>query len=175
MAIKAVRAWTYKPATRDGIPITQDNKRARVQFIMKGSEEGVTKRFRSRYKQANEYIVAGNFPAASSLIDELESNKKRLLSEVCNLDVLKGAYFAKLGDRESALEHVERALVVAEHSVSKDMYVTLLRQAVVQNGLLHNYATALNRYDKLLEVDHDLAADDPIRAIARNSCPFLAP
>jgi len=166
-AIRAASAWTYRPATRDGKPTTQYNKTARLLFIVKGQDNIVSKQFQNTYKKALLRIKDGDMATAKDLIGKLDATEKRLLAEVCYLDVLKARYFEKEGDKKKANRHVERALVIADDVVSKNIYVYLLKRSVVNNGLLNNYQKSLKRYATLLEVDRHLAADDPIHDFAK--------
>lgn len=166
-AIRAASAWTYRPATRDGKPTTQYNKSARLLFIVKGLENTVSKQFQNSYKKALTSIKDGDLATAKDFIGKLDANEQRLLAEVCYLDVLKARYFEKEGDKKKANRHVERALVIADDVVSKNVYVYLLKRSAVNNGLLNNYQKSLKRYLTLLEVDSQLAADDPIHDFAK--------
>ena len=94
-AIEAVSRWTYRPATLQGKPVIQGNKFARLVFQFEHSEGGVTRTFLGVYKKARKAIEDGDLELAQSLIEELDANGKRLLAEVCYLDMLKRNYFAK--------------------------------------------------------------------------------
>jgi TonB family protein len=165
-AINAASAWTYKPATRDGKPITQHNKRARMLFSIKGLDNTVSETFRNTYKKALSAIKNGDMATAKALISELDDDEKRMLAEVCYLDVLKARYFEKEGNRKATHKHVERALVLADDVASENIYAYLLKQSVVNNGVLKNYQTSLERYAALQELDGQLAADDPVHGFA---------
>jgi len=165
-AISAVSAWTYEPATRNGEPVIQYNKSSRHTFKITGQGEGVTKSFQFAYKSALEAIREGDLGEADSLISKLDSNKKRLLSEVCYLDILKASYFRSKGNSKAARVHLERALVIADEVTTDGMYIALLRQAIAEQAKAQNYRTALQHFNTLLEVDSDLAADDPVYKLA---------
>ena len=165
-AIRAANTWTYKPATQDGKPTTQYDKTARMLFIIKGMDNTVSQQFQTTYKEALQAIKDGDMASAESHISDLDKNEKRLLAEVCYLDVVKARYFEEQGDKKAAHKHTERALVIADDVVSKGIYIYLLKRSVVNNGLLNNYQTSMERYATLLEIDGQLAADDPIHDFA---------
>ena len=166
-AIRAASAWTYQPATRNGKAVNQYNKNERLLFIITGQENTVSEQFQNSYKKALISIKDGDLATAKGLIGKLDANEQRVLAEVCYLDVLKARYFEADGKKKKAHKHVEHALVIADDVVSKGIYAYLLKQSVVNNGLLNNYRTSLKRYASLLEVDGDLASDDPIHDFAK--------
>ena len=166
-AIKTVSTWTYQPATWNGNPVAQANMTASIIFTMTNSNVEVTGSFRSNYEKANTAILGGDLSGAKSIIDKLDSGKKKRLSEVCHLDILKATYWQSRGDNAETLHYVNRALVIADVAVSNDMYTSLLRQAIAAEEASHNYISALNHYKTLLEVEGDISADDPIRGVVK--------
>jgi len=161
-AIKAARARIYKPATLQGKPVMQGNTQLRTIFSIKGSDGGVSKRFLRTYRTASKALDDGDLDQANKLIEKLDKQEKRLLAEVCYLDMLKARYFVKTGDDKATLRHVERALIIADVVAKKEIYFSLLRQGIVDNAKANNFQTSLKHYDSLLEVDKNLAPDDSI-------------
>lgn len=165
-AVEATQARTYKPATRNGKPVMEGNRTARYTFIMNNSSGGVSNTFLTIYKKASDAIENQDLELAKNLIDELDANRKRRLAEVCYLDMLKANYFDKKGDDQATLRHVERALMIANDVASKDIYINLLKQGIVDNGKANNFHTSLAHYNTLLEVDDKLPPNDPIHKFA---------
>ena len=165
-AVEAVQARTYKPATRNGIPVMEGNRTFLYGFIMESSSGGVSNTFLTTYKKASDAIEDQDLELAKNLIDELDSYRKRRLAEVCYLDALKANYFDKKGDTQATLRHVERALMMADDVASKDIYINLLKQGVVDNGKAGKFHTSLEHYNTLLEVDDKLPPNDPIHKFA---------
>jgi len=165
-AIDAASAWTYKPATRNGKPVAEYNRKARASFSIKGNDDTVSRAFQNKYQEAVKAIKGGDLETAKFLIYELDKSKKRLLAEVCYLDVLKEFYYRVTGDQKAALRYVERALVIASDVVSKETYIDLLKESVIQNAIAKNYQTSLERFATLQEVDSDLTLDDQIYKFA---------
>lgn len=87
-AIRAVSGWIYAPATKSGKPVIQYNKQVRNTFKITDMGEGVTKSFKHYFRNATKAVREGDLEKAEGLIAKLDSNKKRLLSEVFYLDVL---------------------------------------------------------------------------------------
>jgi len=171
-AISAVKAWVYTPATRNGEAVIQYNRRVRTVFSINADDDksvrslfniGVTKSFLAKYKDANKAIDDGDMEEAKSLIAKLDSYKKRLLTEVYYLDVLKASYYQRKHDSEATLKYLERVLVIANEVATKERYIGLLKQAVVENARAGNYRAALQHYNTLLEVDQTQIADDQLR------------
>jgi len=161
-AIRATRGRIYQPATINGKPVMQGNVFLRSIFQIKNSDGGVSKPFLSTYRDASKALDNDDLDLAKSLIDKLDAKEKRLLAEVCYLDMLKARYFSKTGDNKATLRHVERALVIADDVASNPIYIHLLRQAIVDNGRANNYQASLKHYEILLETDKKLAPDDPV-------------
>jgi len=161
-AIEATSKRIYKPATLRGEPVMQGNVYLRSIFQIMDSDGGVSKRFLKSYRDASKALDEGNLDLANKLIEKLDSNEKRLLAEVCYLDMLKARYFEKMGNDKAALRHVERALVIADDVATKRIYIHLLRQAIVDNGKTNNFQASLQHYETLIEVDNKMATDDPI-------------
>lgn len=166
-AIEAASNKTYQPATIDGKPIMQGNVFLRSVFQMRSSDGGVGKSFQRSYRAASKALDDEDLELAKSIIDKLDAEEKRVLAEVCYLDMLKARYFSIAGDQKETLRYVERALVVADTAAAKPVYINLLKQAIVDNGRAKNYQASLNHYETLLEVDKSLAADDPVRDYVR--------
>ncbi len=164
-AVKAVSDWRYEPATRNGKPAIQYNTNVRQIFKIKNEDAGVTESFRSHYQNATDAIKANDLETAKDLITKLNANPRRLLSEVCYLDILKATYYQHQGKDKASLKYLNRALVIADKETSNNMYIALLRQAIVEHAKAGNYHSVLRYFNTLQEVDTDLAADDPLRAV----------
>ena len=165
-AIEATRTRTYQPATLSGKPVMQGNMSVRVVFELKDSSGGVSKPFLKVYKKASRALDDKDYELAKSLIDKLEQNEKRLLAEVCYLDMLKARYFEERGNSKATLRYLERALAIADMVASKPIYISLLKRAIVANAKANSFHASLKHYDKLLEVDKELSPDDPIHQLA---------
>lgn len=161
-AIKATRNRVYQPATINGEPVMRGNVFLRSIFQITSSDGGVSKSFLRYYRKASKALDEGQLDEAKSLIDKLDTNDKRLLAEVCYLDMLKARYYTKTGDDKATLRFVERALVIADDVASKSVYIHLLRQAIVHNSKINNFQTSLEYYQTLMEVDENLSPDDPL-------------
>ena len=162
-AIEAASNRIYQPATIDGKPVMQGNVFLRSVFQMEEFDGGVGRSFLSSYRDASEALDDDELDLAKSLIDKLDAQEKRILAEVCYLDMLKARYFSITGNDKETLRHVERALVVADSAASKPIYINLLKQAIVDNGRANNYQASLKHYETLLEIDKKLAPNDPVR------------
>jgi len=161
-AIDAVSGWIYQPATLEGRPVMEGNKTARTTFIIKNQDRGVTRLFLSKYRRARKAIDKDDLPAARTLIDQLAAYKKRLLAEVFYLDLIESWYWQSMKNDQTALKHVERALVLAKDIAPGKTYINLLRQAVFYNALTNNYSATLSHYETLLKVGGVLAPEDPL-------------
>jgi TonB family protein len=166
-ALKSARTRVYKPAMSEGKPIMQGNVHVRSIFQFSNADGGVSKPFLNSYRKASRAITEDNLELAKTLIDKLDDSEKRLLAEVCYLDMLKAQYFAKTGAARKTLLHVERALVIADDVASKPIYLNLLRQAIVDNALANNFQSSLEHYNSLLEVDKKLESEDPIHTYVK--------
>lgn len=164
-AIEATRARTYRPATISGEPVGERNKSVRYTFTFQDSKGDVSRRFLSAYEKASKAIDDDDLPRAKKLIDKLDEDNKRLLAEVCYLDMLKARYFASIGDDKSTLKHVERALTIADVVASTDIYVNLLKQGIVDNAKVNNFQASIEYYEKLMEIENGVKADDPINGL----------
>lgn len=165
-AIEAAKARVYKPAMLNGEPVMQANVMVRQWFKLYSSDGGVGKRFMRAYKKAQAAIDDNKLEKAQTIIGELEEKDQKLLAEVCYLDMLKAAYFAKAGDQAATLKHIERALVMADKVAAESIYFNLLRQAIVDNAKASRLRRSLEHYETLVKADQALADDDPIHGYA---------
>ena len=161
-AIKSAKTRKFRPATSMGKPVIQANTQVRSIFTFSNSDGGVGKKFLRSYKKASKLINEDKLDQAKELIDKLDQNERRILAEVCYLDMLKAQYFAKAGDKEETLKYVERALVIADTVATQPIFVNLLRQAIVDNALANRFQKSIEHYQTLADIDKDLAPDDPI-------------
>lgn len=174
-AIKAVSGWTFKPATLDGVAVRQGNRQAPLTFQIKSDNPAaVTGKFQELYKEATIALKDGDLDAAKEIITQLDANQKRLLAEVCYLDVLKSAYWQKMGHDKAQLRYINRALVIADRVTKKGVYVSLLRQAIAANAKAGKYVAALKNYETLVETNPDLPPDDPVNLIVNDVKQLLA-
>lgn len=164
-AIRAIKDWTYEPGTLNGVAVRQNTRAVRQIFRVKNQKIAVTREFQEYYKRATAAVKNGELETAKELIDQLDANQRRLLTEVCYLDVLKSAYWQKMGNDKAKLRHVERALVIADEVATKGMYTSLLRQAIIANAQATKYAAVLKHYKTLLGIQPDLPPDDPVRKV----------
>lgn len=173
-AIKTINGWTYTPATLNGVAVPQSTRSIRMIFRIVNDKVVASRKFLKLYRQALKAMQDGDLVTAKDLIDQLDANQKRLLTEVCYLDVLKSVYWQKMGDDRAQLKHVEHALVIADEVAKKGMYISLLRQAIAGNAMASNYAAVLKHHENLMEVLPDLAPDDPVNRIVDDVNRILA-
>jgi len=171
-AIKAVEKWTYEPATRNGVPVTQAKNTARLTFKILDSW-GVSKFFHKRYKKAQKAVQDGDLETAKQIIDQLDKREQKRLAEVSFLDLLKAQYWQKSGDLVAALKHHKRALVFADEVFQPGTHIQLLRAAILLSIQQQEYASVLARHEKLLEVAGKTEPDDPINKYVMQVRQFL--
>jgi TonB family protein len=172
-AMGAVKKWQYKPATLNGEPVAQAKNTARLTFMIGNFDEGVSRSFYSRFKVAYKALGEEDLEKARKTIDKLDRSSQNLLSELCLLDYLEGLYWQLSGDPETALVHFEKALVIADDAVNKEMYIQMLRNAIQLNVQQMKLAQALAHYDDLVEVDENIEPDDWVNEYVAKVRQFL--
>jgi len=172
-AINTVKRWRYEPALLNGEPIQQCKTAVRISFAIDGSQTGVSRGFRSRYKKMDETLDRGDIDSASAELERAFQSEGLTLGELSWLWALQARIAGLRGDKEQQLIAVRRALAVSEKWIPEQLRTGLLTTRVVLEIEKGNYSAAMDAYSALKTVDGaDTSKLDPIaekvRALAES-------
>jgi len=115
-ALKAIEKWTFSPAIKDGEPTEQCHQAVQFNFTLNGNN-GASKRFISRYKEADELIKAKDFAGAQAIIAKLHENKDLNRYENSWLWNIDATLANELGNIKREIKSINRTLASSESHV----------------------------------------------------------
>ncbi len=164
--VEAVQQWRFTPATIDGQPVARAGFFQVMVFSINNNKSGLSPAFLDPYERASAALENGVPGEALEAIQELEAMELSTLEQYGYLALLHTRYWQAAGDDTMALQYAERARSVLVDSSAEDAYRQALRMTLTLNVAAHNFQTAQERYEELVEQDPGLADDDEVRASA---------
>jgi len=159
--LKAVRRWTYEPATMDGKPVEQCHTKVRVQYALDQPtrERGARQHFKSEFQKANQLLSEGKLQEAHAAIDEIEDQYVTTLYESSRLWILRSMLQEKEGDELGQLTSLKRSISGDGEYIESSLYVGVMLRIVNLDLKFQHYADALDAIETLkdLDVDNDTA------------------
>lgn len=160
-AVRAIREWTYEPATIQGVPVEQTNRLQMITFSLsgqRGARDGVIRKLKQFDRAMDQRDVA----RMESILADLRSSGMNLY-EFGHYFLREGNLFA-LTDRP---EEAHRAYVRGLRSGGTDKSAErVLRRNILRMELiLGQYRHAVETYEKLVAMG-GVPADDPIMQAA---------
>jgi TonB family protein len=112
--LEAVRRWTFKPGTANGVPVDWTNLTFRVVFDIRNEINvrisGAFPKFKREYKEVNELLKNKRYAEAKQKVQAMIANHDvRLLYEYGAAEMLLATAELNLGHPETALVAIRRA------------------------------------------------------------------
>ena len=150
-ALKAVRNWRYKPATRNGTPVEQSVTRTIFYLAVNDKQKGASTTFAAKFRNAQEYVGEGELEKARALIDDLESNARFNLYEDSLFWWLKYQYLIAAGGAtlEEQRDTLSRAVGYERMYLPANAFVSGAVQLFNLRARTGDYAGALSLLDRL--------------------------
>ena len=104
--IKWIGAQRYEPALRDGLPVVSWNT-GRATFLLTGKSRGASRPFVKQWKRFTKNIGEGDYVAAKTQIENIESMKERSLYEELFLHRAWALYYASIEDEDQAYRYLQ--------------------------------------------------------------------
>ncbi len=112
-AKKALRKWTYQPATENGEAIQQCKNTVQLDFIMNNSKgNAVSRKFYRLYNNFNKALSADNsdLKALEDTFNEINDFKLQTSAEFYYQHLINSQYHGKMGDKVKQLYHLSSAV-----------------------------------------------------------------
>lgn len=153
-AKRAIKSWTYQPATLNGEPVQQCNQSVRLDFSLDrdGEKPGATRRFIRAYKSIQKAINDKEFEHAKLAMDKLKAKPRWNLYEDAWFSQLEAKYYLATGDNESRLDSLKRA-ISGRNYLPKDMLRAAYVNAFALSAESNRLADALRYYEGLTKTD----------------------
>ncbi|MBE1302354.1 MAG: TonB family protein [Alteromonadaceae bacterium] len=158
-SLNAVKKWKYTPAMVDGEPVEQCHSRVKLSFKMRDSKASVTRKFKSKYKEASKLISAKDFDAATTIIEELEQREQYNFTESNYLWVLQALLAEGQQDNEKMLSALARIKFSGKGYLNDTLYMSMMQKLFVTNLKTNRLAYATEAYNVIKEhaPDSDVA------------------
>lgn len=154
-AKRAVKAWTFDPATRDGKTIEQCQNSVQLNFNMGKANQGASRKFVKQYRKIQKSINNNQLKEAKTSLDKLAEKPRQNFYEDKFFFTLKARYFQAIGNNRLELANLKKLIPTGKDYLSKDSYVYSITRAF-QLALSNNeLSSALYYYDKLKQFDAD--------------------
>ncbi len=157
-AIRTVKAYKYKPAMQNGVPIQQGNNRMLMSFhIERNSNNAAKPDFAAAYKKGRRLIDKGKLKEAEKVITRLQNRKKWNLYEDAHFWLLKSVYLLSAGQQTEAMDTLAKATFYDKAKLGpsvrpylpKKAYIAAMMQLYLLQVQHQLYRDALNTYKKL--------------------------
>jgi TonB family protein len=156
--LKAIEKWRYTPATVDGKPVEQSMVKTIIRYQLEGGGNGpvtgATGKFIKKYGEVLDLIVAKNFSAAASLLQELEEGRLNFY-EASWLWWMKYVYMdaAGTGDLSAQERALRKALGSSENELDDylrpDVYVAAYQRLAVVRARSGDLSGAAEAFEQL--------------------------
>ena len=167
-AKRAALKFVYEPATINGEPVQQCQTRVRITFATDGKPGGVSRRFRSRYKQVATLLDDGALDDANAKIAELFETKRLSLAENSWLWALRARAAALQRDDATQLRALRKATAISKDWIDPQLYPNLLTAKMALEIKSARFADALDSFAALRETGRQDANIDALsKAAAR--------
>lgn len=152
-AKRAVMAWKFDPATRNGQTIEQCQNSVQLDFKMNKTPRGASRRFASQYGKILQLINDKELVEAKETLDDLENKPRQNFYEDKFFFSAKASYFRAISDQRQELINLKKLIPTGKDYLPKDTYVYAIVRAF-QLALLNNeLSNTLYFFDKLKEFD----------------------
>ena len=160
-AVAAVRAWTFVPATADGVPIDWHNNIAVIAFNRQESEGSASAAFAEAYEEVAELVSSARYERAKSRNERMHSELALGLYEMGLAQMQLAAIEHALGDFHAALDAIRRATGPAVPQLRDEELKTALEHRFALEVQLGLVVDALETYERRVEVG-GLPSGDPV-------------
>jgi TonB family protein len=152
-AKRAVKAWTFDPATRNGKTIEQCKNSVQLDFKMKKTTKGASRRFVKHYRKVLQLINEKELNEAKQALNELAKKPRQNFYEDKYFFSVQASYFQAKGNNRQELANLKKLIPTGKYYLPKDSYVYSITRAF-QLALLNNeLSSTLYFYDKLNQFD----------------------
>jgi TonB family protein len=150
-ALKAVRDWRYRPATRNGAPVDQSMTRTIFYLAVNETQKGASTTFAAKFRNAQESVEERELAKARALIDDLESTGRFNLYEDALFWWLKYQYLIAAGGAtlDEQRDTLSRAIGYERIYLPPDAFVSGAVQLFNLRARTGDYAGALSLLDRL--------------------------
>jgi TonB family protein len=150
-AIKALKSWTFDPATRAGKTIEQCQNSVQLNFQMKKVTKGASRRFVKGYRQIIKLINENKLIETKKALEQLSNKPRKNFYEDKFFFSLKAKYYQALGDKRQELSNLRKLIPQGKNYLPKESYNYSLVRAF-QLALLNNeLSSSLYFYNQLKE------------------------
>ncbi len=150
-AKRAIENWRYKPAMADGKAIQQCVNTVQMDFRMIGdSTQGVSRKFKRKYKKAIAALDAKNYNKLDELLTQLQNNKSMHLSEYNFMQILMADYAKALGNKEKQLQHLNRVAMALGPMRDEKQKLSILYRTFGLQVELSQFQAAYRTYEELI-------------------------
>ena len=154
-AIKALKNWTFDPATRNGKTIEQCKNSVQLDFKMNKTVKGASRRFVREYRKILQLINDKQLAEAKLALDEFAEMPRQNFYEDKYFFSVQASYFQAKGNNREELANLKKLIPTGKGYLPKDSYVYSITRAF-QLALLNNeLSSTLYFYDKLKQFDDD--------------------
>ncbi len=118
-AKKAVKAWRFDPATRNGQTIEQCKNSVQLNFKMNKTTKGASRRFVKQYRKVLQLINAKELNEAKQALNKLAKKPRQNFYEDKFFFSLKASYFQARGDNRQELANLRKLIPAGRDYLSK--------------------------------------------------------
>lgn len=163
-AIKAIKEWTYTPATLAGVPVEQTNRLQKIYFMIDG-ERGARSKVIRKMRDFDKALAAKEFDEAAGILTELRTSGMNLY-EFGHYFVRQGSLHEVTGKPQLALHAYRRALLGGRDVLDARLFANMLHHRLrLELGLGH-IADALITYERLGKQARRFPEDDQVMKVA---------
>ena len=155
-ALETAKKWKYSPAMQDGQAIEQCQVSVQMDFMLQ-KQQGVTRKFKVKYKQITEAISDNQLEQAALMLEQLGNSQLWNHSESAFYYLADSIYAQKINDSQRELTSVNRALFSTKEALDNNWQLYLLERQFVLNLAQHKYLPALVSFNTLSKASDNQA------------------
>ena len=160
-ALKAVRSWTYEPATWNGKPVEQSETKSRVVFAIKALRDarGAGKKYIRHEKKLAKLLANGDLDGAEKLLAAAFEEPGWNLYETTRLWLGSAQIHTAKSDNKKALKSLRRASIGRDF-VRPATAILILKSKFSLEVQLRRFGDALETYGLLIDEAPDIKTED---------------
>lgn len=147
-ALDTAKQWKYSPAMQDGQAIEQCQVSVQMDFVL-DKKQGVTRKFKTQFKQIVQAINEKQFEQAATMLEELGNSQLWNHSESAYYYLADAIYAKQINDDKRELRSLNRAVFSKTEALDNSWQLYLLERQFVLNLAQRKYVYALESFNIL--------------------------
>lgn len=153
-ALKALKKWTFTPATNNGEKIVQCKNNIQMDFSMNQQNPRTSRKFKINYDDTASALKAKDLVASKTLLDRIAQTPRHSSIEEAYFWQLNAHYYRLTGDVDQQLKSFEHSAGnIRDKKLKTSMLLPSLQNIFLLQVQTNQLSKALVTYDKITKLE----------------------